>query len=264
MAVTASWRCAQGAARCSVAHHLPADASVLRHQVRPAGTAGIPRVCASHGESQHLVRPRPPAVAGQARRLAPLCAHEPAGRALYPRARSMPFHLHVLHLILEFSGPPIRRTPTVASAAKRFSSDWGGGLGQLQGARCRRPGTQWREPAAAMRPPWSKYGGSVCTSSPFAAERRLSAPSLCPTHLSALCRPMLCTPFLCAPVSSQVVTEVIGPAQKPVAEAMATSGAWVGEALACTAACGCSEVASWRFATCVGLYAAIFCVQVMW
>ena len=54
--------------------------------------------------------------------LAPLCAREPAERALWPRARFRSSYVSILRLTFELSGPQMRRTPTVVVAAKAASA----------------------------------------------------------------------------------------------------------------------------------------------
>ena len=79
------------------------------------------RVCAAHGKSTPFAQ-RSTADCAALFLLAPLCAREPAERALWPRARFRSSHVSMLRLTFELSGPQMRRTPMVAVATKAASA----------------------------------------------------------------------------------------------------------------------------------------------
>ena len=161
------------------------------------------RVCAAHGKSTPFAQ-RSTADCAALFLLAPLCAREPAERALWPRARFRSSYVSILRLTFELSGPQMRRTPTVVVAAKAASASLLAGLvpPAARGARCCRSATQWAIWTASPHRPCSKYGGSACSSPPFAAEWCLSAPSLHPSSLNAGVNRRFGVLFLCCCVAA--------------------------------------------------------------
>ena len=100
-----------------------------------SGLVGGGWVCAAHGESTPFAQ-RSTADCAALFLLAPLCAREPAERALWPRARFRSSYVSILRLTFELSGPQMRRTPTVVVAAKANGGELQADPPYFEHARC--------------------------------------------------------------------------------------------------------------------------------